>query len=76
MLQKPRKKARAMLSADGKTFTLFKRTHKTVRPISDLDSHIRFYEGLRDRVGGKYADTYAENCEALYGLKKKIEANG
>lgn len=37
-------------------------------PLADLPTRLAFYEGLRDRDGGRFADLYCAQCAALRAL--------
>lgn len=72
--------ARAILSADGKTFTLKVGSHKGTHPIEKLDDWIKTYEGLRDRkskvFGGQpFKPHYARTVEVLQKIKAKVEGS-
>jgi hypothetical protein len=42
----------------------------------DLARKIKFYEALRDREGGKYADRFSPIVEALKGVQAKLRESG
>lgn len=72
----PKKKIRCFLSADGESFTIKVGSWRDTLPIGRLDSQIAFYEKLRDRKAGAYAEHYAPTVEALRKLKGRIAENG
>jgi len=71
-------KPRAILSADGKSFTLKIRGWKNTFPLKKIDGQIALYRRLVNRSNprtGKpraYAQHYQPTLDALTGLKKRI----
>ena len=62
----------ARLSDDGSTVLLDRGNWSGSFPLSHLPSQIRFYRGLRDRKGGKYAAFYQPTLDALEALGREI----
>ena len=64
---------KAAVSPNGQSITIRGRTWSETIPVSQLPDRIRFYEGLRDRKGGAYAETYAPTVTALKKAQKLHE---
>lgn len=73
----PEIKPRAMLSADGREFTLKVGQWRGTFPVEKLDDWIATYEWLRDRrsdlFGGQpFKPHYASTVDVLRKLKERI----
>lgn len=42
-------------------------------PVEELGEWLRFYRGLRDRKGGRFAGHFAQTVRALEKLKAELE---
>lgn len=68
---------RALLSVDGREFTLRVGRWRGTYPVDDLSAWIKLYQGLRDRTsktfgGQPYKPNYAETVEVLEKLRERI----
>ena len=64
---------RATVSPNGQNITIRGRTWSETIPVAQLPQRIAFYEGLRDRKNGAYAETYAPTVTALRKAQKLHE---
>jgi len=65
-----KKRSTATVSACGRFVDLSIDTWSERFPVEKLASQIAFYEGLRDRKGGQYAQHYEGTVKALHAAQK------
>lgn len=68
--EKPGLTATATVTADGQHIHLRGRRWSETFPATDLPTRIGFYEKLRDRKNGAYAQHYAPTVDALRRVGK------
>lgn len=64
------------LSDDGRCVHLGRSLWTGSFPVEELGEWLRFYRGLRDRKGGKYAASYAPMVEALERVRDRLRMAG
>lgn len=64
----------ARLSADGSTVIHESDNWQGRFPVADLPRWIAFYQRLRDRKGGKYRGSYADDVAALEAIGRCLSA--
>ncbi|NDR57146.1 hypothetical protein FPS10_12035 [Pseudoruegeria sp. M32A2M] len=62
------------MSADGSTVIHESDNWQGRFPVADLPRWIAFYRRLRDRKGGKYRASYADDVAALEALGRRLSA--
>jgi len=60
------------ISADGQTVRMKKHQWSMTCPAADLPRWIKLYTNLRDRLGGKFAEFYAEDLDDLIKAQTRI----
>ncbi|SFC45536.1 hypothetical protein [Tropicimonas isoalkanivorans] len=64
----------ARLSADGSTVIHESDNWQGRFPVTDLPRWIAFYKRLRDRKGGRYRASYADDVAALEAIRRRLSA--
>lgn len=66
----------ASLSADRRSFSLSGIADmggwSATFPVEDLQKHLEFYRGLRDRQGGRFARFFVRTVDGLEAIEREL----